>query len=112
MKKKITFRGMDHSPVVEEYVNKHLEKIEKFLKNMSPVTLDVILEAARVHHHHRVEIRLKAPSIDLVSHNEAPELYLAIDKAIDKMAKEVARDKDKKVSNKRRSKEGFGFSKN
>ena len=95
---KITFRGMDSSSAIEEYINKHIEKVTRVLvKEASPINLEVVLEAARTHHHHRVEIFLKSPHYDLVSHYECPEMYLAIDKAVDKMFAEVTREKKKRI---------------
>ena len=95
---KVTFRGMDSSPVIKEYVDNHIEKVTRFLKReTTPIVIEIILEAARTHHHHRTEIILKSPHYDLVSHHECPEMYMSIDHAIDKMVHEVARAKEKRI---------------
>ena len=102
MHKRITFRGMDHSPVIEEHCNGQLVKLEKFIKNeRDPIYLDLILEAERTHHHHRVELRIKTPRYDLISNYEGPDMYDVIDRVIDVMyhkiheKKRELQDKDK-----------------
>jgi len=43
MHKRITFKGMDHSSVLEDYANQQLAKIEEFLTNeRTPVYIDLI----------------------------------------------------------------------
>ena len=95
---KITFRGMDSSPAIEEYIGNRMDKVTRLLlKEASPINLEVILEAARTHHHHRAEILLKSPHYSLVSHHECPEMYTAIDKAVDKMFSELTKAKEKRI---------------
>jgi len=90
MHRRITFRGMDHSPVIEEYCNGQLSKVEEFIKNeRDPIYLDLILEAERTHHHHRVELRIKTPHYDLVYNYEGPDMYDVIDRVIDTMYHEL-----------------------
>ena len=89
---------MDSSPVIEEYVKRHMEKVTKFLKKEpSPIDLEVVLDASFKHHHHRAEIILKSPNYDLVSHYECPEMYPSIEKAIEKMAQEISKAKGKRI---------------
>ena len=98
MSLKITFRGMEHSPVIEEFVRSHIEKVTRILKREpSPVVVEFILEAARTHHHHRAEVILSTPHYNLVAHHECPDMYLAIEHAIDKMFKELSKAKEKRI---------------
>ncbi|MBT3455500.1 ribosome-associated translation inhibitor RaiA [bacterium] len=94
----VTLRGMDSSPVIEEYIGSSIEKVTRLLKReTSPISIEIVLEAARKHHHHRAEIILKSPHYDLFSHFECPEMYLAIDKAVDRMVHEVTKAKEKRI---------------
>ena len=96
LSRKITFRGMEHSDATQTYVEEKLAKVEKFLvKEPPPVFIDVVLGAARTHHHHRVELFLKAHRLELVSHAEGPELYPVIDSAIDKLCSEYSHKKER-----------------
>lgn len=96
---KVTFRGMEHTPVLDQHVAKYTAKIEHFLKNEpSPVHIDVILEAHRTHHHHRVEMIVKSPHYSVVVNEEGPELYdlvvLAADIVLEQLHKEKKRISD------------------
>lgn len=89
---------MEHSDAIQNYVNERLERVEKLLKKEhDPINLDIILEAGRTHHHHRVEILLHTPNFNLAAHDEGPELYPVVHKAIDRLFAEVTKAKEKKV---------------
>ena len=95
---KITFRGMEHSEATKEYVEGGLGRVERLLsKEQPPIHLEIILEAGRTHHHHRVELILKSPHFDLVAHDESPELYASIDAAVHKLFSEVSKAKEKRI---------------
>ena len=98
MQKRLVFRGMESSPVLEEFANKHLEKVEKLLENeRTPIIIDLVMEASTVHAHHKVELRVKTPNYDLVAHHEGPEMYQEIDRVTDKMVAEIRRAKERRV---------------
>lgn len=96
MQKRIAYRGMESSPVLEEFANKHLEKIEKLLENeRTPIVIDLVMDASVVHAHHKVELRVSTPNYDLFAHHEGTELYQEIDRVTDKMIKEIRRAKER-----------------
>lgn len=96
MQKRVTFRHMEHTPLLEDFANKHLERVEKLLVNeATPVSIDLVLESAPTHAHNRVELRVAGPRFTLVAHNEGPELYQEIDTVIEKMIREIKKAKDK-----------------
>lgn len=98
MQKRIAFRGMESTPVLEEFANKHLEKVEKLLENeRTPIWIDLVLEASTVHAHNKVELRVKTPNYELTAHHEGPEMYQEIDRVIDKMVQEIRRAKERHV---------------
>ncbi len=98
MKKRIVYRGIESTPVLEEFINTHLEKVEKLLEHEpTPVHIDVFLEASKVHAHHKVEIKVKSPHYALVAHHEGPDMYQEIDRVTDKMVAEIRRAKEKRV---------------
>ena len=107
MHKRITFRGMDHSPVIEEYCNGQLKKVEEFIKNeRDPIYLDLVLEAERTHHHHRVELRIKTPHYDLISNYEGPDMYDVIDRVIDTMYNEL-HEKKRELQDKNKTADSY-----
>lgn len=98
MKKRIAYRGIESTPVLEEFITTHLAKVEKLLESEpTPIMIDVIIEPSNVHAHHRVEIKVKTPHYDLVAHHEGPEMYQEIDRVTDKMVTEIRRAKEKRI---------------
>jgi len=98
MKVQITFRAMEHSQAVERYVQEGLQKLHKFLqKEPDPINIEVILEAHRQHHHHKVEIRIHSKHNHAIVEHEGPDLYQAIDYVIKHLIAEVKKRKDKFV---------------
>lgn len=102
MQKKVVFRHMDHSEVMEKYAHEQLEKIVRFLENeREPIYLDLILEPSKVHAHHRIEVRVKSPHYDLISNYEGSEFYDVLDRVIDVMYRQLCEKKRKLVDDKK-----------
>ncbi len=103
MDKKITFRNMDHSDVMENYSNEQLVKIEKFLKNeREPIFIELVLEPVKIHAHHRVELRIKTPHYFLISNYEGPKFYDVLDRVIDIMYRQLCEKKKELVEKNRK----------
>lgn len=103
MKILVTFRGMDHSNALEDFVKAKLHKAARILENEAPpVTVDVILEAARPHPHHRVEFRVNSPHYKVVANREGVEIYKEVEEVADIFTQEIARLKQKRVDDLRR----------
>jgi len=104
MEKRIVFRGVDHSDVAEAHANQQLKKIEKILAHEpSPVTIDLIFEPSKLRQHSRVELLIKSPNYDLVSHyeHEGVEFYEALDHVIDTMYRQLLEAKDKRIEDRK-----------
>ena len=104
MHKRITFRNMDHSDIMEKYIERQLEKIQKFLKNEpTPIYIDMILEPSKIHEHPRAELRIKTPHFDLISNYEyeGVEMYDVIDRVIDVMYRQLLEHKKKEDDQKK-----------
>lgn len=96
MIKRVAFRGMEHSPVLEEFAQKHLEKIERLLvSEPTPIYIDLVLEAHHTHAYHIVELHVVTPHFDLIAKHEGPEMYQEVDKVTDLMVQEIRKAKDK-----------------
>jgi ribosomal subunit interface protein len=92
MNKRIVFRNMEHSDVMEAYANEQLEKIITFLENdRGPVHIDLYFEPSRVHEHHRIELHVKSAEYDLNSsyEHEGQGFYDVLDRVIDVMYREL-----------------------
>ncbi len=95
----IKFRGMDHSDAIEAYVGDKFAKLESFIKKeeKEPINVDIVLTAARTHHHHEVEVHMRAAHYSFTVKRENSDLYQAIDKVMDIAYREMQKDKQKQV---------------
>jgi len=104
MHKRIVFRGVEHSDLIEEYANQQLKKIEHFLENeRTPVYIDVIIEPSKLRQHSRVELKVKSANYDLVSEYEfeGVAFYDVLDRVIDVMYRRLHEEKQKNVDNRK-----------
>lgn len=100
MIKRIVFRHMDKSDVMEAYANTQLAKIEEFLSNeRSPVYIDLVFEPSKTREHHRIELRVKTPHYDKISDYEytGTAFYDVLDRVIDVMYRELHEAKRKNI---------------
>lgn len=95
--KKINFRHMDSDPVIRDYINKHLEKIEQFLHNeQTPIDIDFTIVPSKTREHHKVELRVYAPPhYNLIAEIEknGVDFYDAINIVVDSMIKQLHNSK-------------------
>ena len=104
MEIKITFRGMESSPTIEEYVNTKINKLERFLlKERSPIILEVILDAEHVHTQHAVELRLHCADYHVRAQVSGKDLYSQVDEAFDVLLREINEKKEKRIDARKES---------
>lgn len=97
MQKRIVFRRTEHSAPLEDYANQQLAKIEDFLSHDgSPIIIDLIIEPSKNHAHHKVELLVKSPHYDRVTHYEGPDFYDALDRVMDTMYHMLHEDKERR----------------
>ncbi len=100
MVKRIVFRGIESSSLIEEHANKQLVKIEKLLEHEpDPIYVDLTFEPSKVHKHDRIELRIKTPHYDLVSHedHQGDPFYKVLDQVIDRMYRLLIEEKRKRI---------------
>jgi ribosomal subunit interface protein len=95
----ITFRGIEASPAIDDYIRRRTAKLETFSNRMT--RCHVTVEAPHHRHKHgapyRVRIEMSAPGADLVVGDRSAaetahqDLYAAVDDAFDD-ASRVLRD--------------------
>ena len=89
---------MDHSQIFEEYINKKIDKVEKFFKHeQGPVDIEATIEIHPVKHYYIAEFRIQSRLYNILARAEALDVYVAIDEAGHKMIAEVSRAKEKLV---------------
>ena len=97
MKADLTFRGMDHTQAMEDYVAKNLKKFNKYLGKEDPEAtfVHVVLEGQQKHNVFKVEIRVKTPHFDVIAGREGKEMYPLIDEVMRIMERELEQEKQK-----------------
>ena len=98
MHKRVTFRNMDHSDVMEEYIHQQLAKVEQFLdEEPTPIYIDMVLDSSKTREHPHAELRVKTPHFDCISDYERTgvDMYDVIDRVIDIMYHQLREQKKK-----------------
>lgn len=98
MKIKITFHNMPHSDAMENHAREKLEKINDLLQSQAaatPFNVELWLKANKLHPHHAVELHVKTPVFNCNAHDEGTDMYVVLDSTIDKMIKQLAKEKDR-----------------
>ena len=97
IKKRIAFKGMEHSAAVENFINDKLEKVMKLIESeRPPIFVDVVINTEHGNQISDAEIRINGPHFSLVAHDQEREMYAAIEKAADRMFKEVSEMRKKR----------------
>lgn len=104
---RISFRGMEHSDALTTYTNEALEKVFKFIeREPEPIQVDVILEAHRQHHHHKVEIRMSSKHYHFLLAHEGPDIYQEIDHVVKVLIEDIKKIKGKNLDKRNESLKG------
>ena len=96
----ITFRHLESSEGLKDYVRKKIGRLEKYLEG--PVEAQVILKAEKFRN--EVEVILRGDGLDITAKEETGDMYEAIDLISDVLEKQIKklREKKKSIAKKRR----------
>lgn len=97
MQKSVTFISLAPSEALKAYAFEKLDRFDKYLQN--PATANVVLTVKKFRH--IAEINISADGFMINAHEETSDMYSAIDMALDKIDKQIK--KNKKKFKKRRS---------
>jgi len=92
MRINVTFRHMDTSEPVRNYVEEKLPKVKKYIDE--PVEAQVVLSVEKKIRH-KAEVALTAKGITIKATEETTDMYAAIDGVLDKLERQLKRYKDK-----------------
>ena len=90
---------------MNDYINEKLEKLDKYLENSDSVRANVIVKVRN--HEQTVEITIPLKSFILRSEETKEDFYAAVDKTIDKLERQIRKNKTKLMS--RQSKPSYDF---
>ena len=94
MNMNITFKGMEPSDAIREYVTDRAAKLRKFLPPST--TLNAVFEKEKVRQ--IAEINFNFGGQAFTAKTDSEDIYASIDKVVEKVATQLRRSKDKKKS--------------
>ena len=90
---------------MKDYINEKLEKLDKYLENSDNVRANVIVKVKN--HEQTVEITIPLKSFILRSEETNEDFYASVDKTIDKLERQIRKNKTKLLA--RQAKQSFDF---
>ena len=91
MQKAMTFINLDSSEALRTYAFEKLDRLDKFLQSKAQANVVLTVEKFR----HIAEINIKADGFMVNAREETSDMYSAIDMALDKIDKQIKKNKDK-----------------
>lgn len=103
MKRRVVFKNMQHSEVIENFAQQKLEKVEKLLSSeRTPISINLVIEGHNVHAYNKIELIISTADFKLIAHHEGSDIYNEINTVIDKMVEEIRSAKEKKAEEKKK----------
>jgi putative sigma-54 modulation protein len=91
MQTSVTFKNLDPSDHLKSYIQEKLDRFDKFLDNPAEASVVLAVEKFR----HIAEISVSGDRLNLIGKEETNDMYSAIDMALDKLEKQIKKNKQK-----------------
>ncbi len=91
MQKSVTFINFDSSEALKAYAFEKLDRFDKFLQSAAKANVVLTVEKFR----HIAEINISADGFMVNAREETSDMYSAIDIGLDKIDKQIKKNKDK-----------------
>lgn len=91
MQTSVTFKNLDPSDNLKTYICDKLDKLDKFLDNPAEATVVLLIEKFR----HIAEVNITGDRLNIYGKEETNDMYSAIDMVIDKLEKQIKKNKQK-----------------
>ena len=91
MQTSVTFKNLDPSEHLKAYVSDKLDRFDKFLDN--PAEANVVLAVEKFRH--IAEINIAGDKLNINGREETIDMYSAIDMTLDKLEKQIKKNKEK-----------------
>jgi putative sigma-54 modulation protein len=91
MQTSVTFKNLDASDHLKAYVSDKLDRFDKFLDN--PAEANVVLAVEKFRH--IAEISIAGDRLNIYGKEETNDMYSAIDMVLDKLEKQIKKNKQK-----------------
>jgi putative sigma-54 modulation protein len=103
MQTSVTFKNLDSSDHLKSYVGDKLDRLDKYLDNPAEASVVLTVEKFR----HIAEINIAGDRLSINGREETNDMYSAIDMVLDKLEKQIKKNKQKirerRTSSKNRS---------
>jgi len=91
MQTSVTFKNLDSSDHLKSYVGDKLDRFDKYLDNPAEASVVLTVEKFR----HIAEINIAGDRLSINGKEETNDMYSAIDMALDKLEKQIKKNKQK-----------------
>lgn len=91
MQTSVTFKNLDPSEHLKSYVSDKLDRFDRFLDN--PAEANVVLAVEKFRH--QAEINISGDRLNIYGKEETNDMYSAIDMVLDKLEKQIKKNKQK-----------------
>lgn len=91
MQTSVTFKNIDPSENLKVYVSDKLHRLDKYLDNPAEANVVLLVEKFR----HIAEISVNGDRLVINAKEETNDMYSAIDTALDKLEKQIKKNKEK-----------------
>ena len=92
----VTFRHVDPSNSLKDYVTEKMEKLSRYFDK--PIEAKAVLSVEK--HLHLTDINVSADGVFIRATESSTDMYSAIDKALSKLERQVKRNKEKQKRHK------------
>jgi len=103
MNTSVSFKNIEPSDALKEYIHSKLEKLEKRLD--APAEAEVVFTVEKIRH--IIEVRLDSDKIHIQAKEESEDMYSSIDLVLEKIKRQIKRSKDKMHEKRPISKKGI-----
>lgn len=93
----ITFRHMDSTEAIKNYVHEKLERIQRYLR----APLDAHVTVFQERHQFVAEVKIQAPGKTYQASDQTEDLYKSIDRVVDKLEHQISKAHDTAARNKK-----------
>lgn len=91
MQTSVTFKNLDPSDNLKAYICDKLDKLDKFLDNPAEAAVVLLIEKFR----HIAEVNITGDRLSIYGKEETNDMYSAIDMVVDKLEKQIKKNKEK-----------------
>jgi putative sigma-54 modulation protein len=91
MQTSVTFKNLDSSDTLKSYVGEKLDRFDRLLDNPAEANVVLLVEKFR----HIAEISINGDRLTINGKEETNDMYSAIDMVLDKLEKQIKKNKDK-----------------